>query len=93
MNRIFRSIWSEKHGAYVAAAENTKSRGKSASSVASVIVSCALISQGAVAQSNPNLVLPTGGVVQTGSASISTNGNTLQVVQDSQRSVIIAPAH
>ncbi|MDO8277235.1 MAG: filamentous hemagglutinin N-terminal domain-containing protein, partial [Burkholderiaceae bacterium] len=94
MNCIYRSIWNDKLGTYVAAAENTASRGKSASAgggrlgagagLALQALTAAMLlgfGQGAHA-------LPVGGVVAAGNAAISGGAGAMTVQQTSARAVI-----
>ena len=102
MNRIFRTLWSSSRQCWQAVPEHTKAAGKGSSKtsscshssggVASVILG--FMFTGSVgAQSPPSAkVLPTGGVVAQGVASISqtatANAAAMTVNQTSQRAVI-----
>ncbi|MFA5914975.1 MAG: filamentous hemagglutinin N-terminal domain-containing protein [Burkholderiales bacterium] len=98
MNRIYRSIWNDSTGTFVAASENAKSGGKRSSPGASA-------ASGAVAR-NARFALkglafslmlafgsniyaaPTGGAVSAGSASIASSTGTTTINQASQNVAI-----
>ena len=98
MNRIYRSIWNDSTGTFVAASENAKSGGRRSSPGASVAT-------GAVAR-NARFALkglafslmlafgsniyaaPTGGAVSAGSASIASSTGTTTINQASQNVAI-----
>lgn len=71
MNRIYRSIWSEALGAWVAVSEITRARGKRGCSVAGIALSLTLLGSGALADGSPVTVVPTGGKT---SVYLSANG-------------------
>ena len=89
MNRVHRKIWSARLGAFVAVAETAKGRGKVAGSATVGAVAMAIGGMaGAHAAGLAPGALPTGGQVSAGSAAISSSGNTLNVIQGSQRAAI-----
>ncbi|TAK75346.1 MAG: filamentous hemagglutinin N-terminal domain-containing protein [Aquabacterium sp.] len=89
MNRVHRKIWSARLGAFVAVAETAKGRGKVAGSATVGAVAMAIGAMaGAHAAGLAPGALPTGGQVSAGSAAISSSGNTLNVIQGSQRAAI-----
>ncbi|WP_303783196.1 filamentous hemagglutinin N-terminal domain-containing protein, partial [Azovibrio restrictus] len=80
MNRAYRLVWSDLHGAFVAVAEFARARGKRASS--------AVLAAGLIAVL-PGLSLaanlPEGGRIVAGSGSITQSGNTMTVSQSTDR--------
>lgn len=98
MNRIYRIVWNEAQGAWVAVTEIAKGRGPravlSARSLRRMGLA-ALAASGAAALAAPPTpaapaptTLPTGGQVVAGQAGISQSGATLTVQQASQRAAI-----
>ena len=89
MNRIYRNIWSSRLGCFVAVSEVAGARGKS-SGVSGALLASVLLSSGATAQATPAApdVLPTGGTVVAGQASITTHGAAMTVDQGSSRAAI-----
>ena len=93
MNHIYRSIWNDSTGTYVAAAETSKSGGKKASSstgsrqvgrwaLRSLAASlCMAYAAGAWA-------LPQGGVVTAGTASVTATPGKVTIVQGSQSAAL-----
>ncbi len=98
MNRIYRSIWNDKTGTFVAASENAKSHGKKSSPGATAVA-------GAVAGNSRFVLkglavslmlafgsnvhaLPTGGAVSAGSASIASGAGKTTISQSSQNVAI-----
>ena len=92
INRIYRLVWSDFLGAWMAVAENAKGRGKSSvGSTARLVALCAAIGIGmppAIAGPPAPTQLPTGGQVVAGSASISQSAATLNISQSSNRAAI-----
>ena len=94
MNCIYRSIWNEKSGTFVAAAENTSSAGKKTSSrkagaggealFALKVLSICL----AIGFCVTVYAAPVGGVVAAGSASIASAAGTTTITQTTQNTVI-----
>ncbi len=94
MNLIYRSIWNDKTGTFVAVSENARSAGKKAGScvnatghasgfaLKSLAVSL-MLSFGAT-----SYALPTGGVVAAGSAGIASTANTTTITQSTQNAAI-----
>jgi filamentous hemagglutinin family protein len=93
MNNIYRSIWNEASGTFVAVSEHASSAGKKSSSCTSasgggaafamtiLAVSLMLAGTGATAA-------PTGGVVTAGAASIDGKPGNMVITQSSQNAVI-----
>jgi filamentous hemagglutinin family protein len=98
MNRIFRSIWNDKTGTFVAVSENAKSGGNksspSAPAVAGAVPSNSRFALKALALSlmlafGSNVyALPTGGAVSAGSASIAGGAGKTTINQSSQNVAI-----
>lgn len=88
MNHIYRSIWNEKTGTFVAVSENTKTGGKSASSGAGVAAAGfalkALAASLLMAFGANVYALPADGVVVAGTASITAGPGSMTVNQSSQ---------
>lgn len=83
MNHIYRSIWNEALGAWVAVSELSRGRCKSSSDRRQLLVTGLLVC------TSPAWALPTGEQLMAGQASVSTpNANTLQINQASQKAVI-----
>ncbi|MEY3200572.1 MAG: hypothetical protein RIR70_122, partial [Pseudomonadota bacterium] len=74
LNRIFRLIWNETLGAWVAVAEHARGKGKRANRRLALLISASLC-----AANSPAMAGPTGGQVMSGNASITTPsaGNTV----------------
>ena len=89
MNRIHRTIWNVRLGAYVAVAEIAKGHSKASGCglVGGLVIAIAALG-GANAQTIASNTLPTGGQVTTGSVDYGVTGNTLNVNQTSQRAAI-----
>lgn len=98
MNRIYRSIWNEKTGTFVAASEYSSSRHKKSSPGASAVVGgaarnsrfalkgvtvCLMLAFG-----SNGYALPTGGAVSAGSANIASGADTTTISQSSQNVAI-----
>src|SRR6202142_2484820 len=94
MNRIYRSIWNDKTGTFVAASENTKSCGRRSSSGAGAVTMSARFALKGLALSlmlafGSNVYAgPTGGAVSAGSASITSGVGTTTINQSSQNVAI-----
>jgi filamentous hemagglutinin family protein len=83
MNHIYRSIWNEALGAWVAVSELSRGRCKSSSNRRKLLVTGLLVC------SSSAWALPTGEQLMAGQASVSTpNANTMQINQSSQKAVI-----
>ena len=86
MNRIYRLVWSEVRSAWVAVAETTKRRGKSARSrsisVGGAAAAALTLAFAPLTYAGP--AGPTGGQVVSGKGSISQSGNTTTIDQSSQ---------
>ncbi len=94
MNSIYRSIWNDKTGTFVAVSENAKSAGKKASSCTSAagagacfalngVTICLMMAFGANAYAGP-----AGGVVAAGGASISSSAGSTTINQSTQNAAI-----
>ena len=94
MNRIYRSIWNEKTGTFVAVSENANSAGKKASSCTTASGGSTRFALKAVAVSlmmafGGNIyALPVGGVVTAGGASISSGPGSMTVTQSTPNAAI-----
>lgn len=80
MNRSYRLVWNHLLDAWVAASENARGRGKSASGrklLAAVLLSSAGLAQTALAA-------PTGGQVSAGAGNIAQSATTTTITQQSQ---------
>jgi filamentous hemagglutinin family protein len=83
MNHIYRSLWNEALGAWIAVSEISKGQGKRSSNRRPLLAASLLLF------SSANHALPTGEQLIAGQASVSTpNANTLQINQASQNAVI-----
>jgi len=93
MNSIYRSIWNESTGTFVAVSENASSAGKKASSCTSAsgggavfamkMLAVSLMMAGASAYA-----APTGGVVSAGAASIGGTPGNMVITQSSQNAAL-----
>ena len=98
MNRIYRSIWNDRTGTFVAASENAKSSGKKSSTGAGTVApAVATRSRFALKGLALSLMLafganvyaaPTGGAVSAGSASIAGGAGKTTINQTSQNVAI-----
>ncbi len=92
MNRIYRLIWSEVLGAWVAVAENARGRGKGGGRRRLLAPAFAALGMGvglaAYAAPPAPTQLPSGGKVAAGTVLIGQNGATLTVKQASARGAI-----
>jgi filamentous hemagglutinin family protein len=93
MNHIYRSIWNEKTGTFVAVSENTKTGGKKASTVASVVAGAgfalkALAVSLMLAFGSHSYALPANGTVVAGSATITGSTSNMTINQSSQNAVL-----
>ncbi|OIQ95849.1 heme/hemopexin-binding protein precursor [mine drainage metagenome] len=94
MNRIYRSIWNDKTGTFVAASEHVKGAGKRSSSGTSPASgSLRFMLKGLAASlmlafGGQVFALPTGGVVSAGSAGIAGGTGAMTVNQSSQNVAI-----
>lgn len=83
MNHIYRSIWNEALGAWVAVSEISKGQGKRAVNRRKLLATSLLIC------TTPTWALPTGDQLVAGQATVSTpTANVLQIDQASQKAVI-----
>jgi len=94
MNRIYRSIWNDHTGTFVAASENVKSGGRKSSPVASALAPGMRFALNGLALAlmlafAPNLyAAPSGGAVAAGSASIAASAGKTTINQASQNVAI-----
>ncbi len=91
MNRIYRLVWSEVLGAWVAVAENAKGRGKRGGRRALLAPAFAALGMGfgaAYAAPPAPTQLPSGGQVAAGAVAIQQNGAAMSVNQASARGVV-----
>src|ERR1035437_5036493 len=100
MNRIYRSIWNDKTGSFVAASENAKSGGNKSSPGATVVAAAVAGKTRFVPKrlgGSLSLALafgsnvyagPTGGAVSAGSASIAGGAGKTTISQSSQNVAI-----
>ncbi|MEY8875628.1 MAG: filamentous hemagglutinin N-terminal domain-containing protein, partial [Leptothrix sp. (in: b-proteobacteria)] len=96
MNRIFRTVWNEVLGTWVAVQETARGRGKrsvrSTAALAPMLAALAMVSPSQAAppgQPPAANTLPTGGVVKAGQAAINAGaGAVLNIDQGSQRAAI-----
>ena len=95
MNHIYRSIWNEKTGAYVAVSENTSSAGKASSSVRGSTASAAMFALKTLSVSlmmalGANVhALPPAGSVTAGGATINNSKPGSMVINQSTQNVAI----
>lgn len=83
MNHIYRSVWNEALGTWVAVSEITKGQGKRAANRRKLLATSLLIC------STPTWALPTGDQLVAGQATVSTtNAGQMQINQASQKAVI-----
>lgn len=85
MNKTHRIVWSESRQSYIVAHEKSAFGGRSGATLALSVA--LLLSMPAHAAPGAN-ELPTGGNVVAGAATISTNGNRMDVLQTTQRTAI-----
>src|SRR5690606_27098928 len=92
LNRMYRLVWSEATGGFVAVAENTSARGKRASTrTASTLLISAVLTGGAWAAGPPEPAahaLPTGGQVAAGQVRIDQSGSRMDVHQGTSRAIV-----
>ena len=85
INRIYRLVFNAATGMYVAVAETARGRGKAGRSSAALLAAVAALgSSAAFAQG----VLPTGGVVASGAATISQTASAMTVNQSSNAAIL-----
>jgi filamentous hemagglutinin family protein len=99
MNHIYRSVWNEALGAWVAVSEISKGQGKrsanrrqqpaTANSVESERWAMPTLLTGLLLCSSPSWALPTGDQLVAGQATVSNpNANVMQIDQSSQKAVV-----
>ena len=94
MNRIYRSVWNDKTGTFVAVGENTRRQGKAISSGSGALVGSTGLALKALgvalllAFGGPVWALPSGGVVSAGGASIVSTPGSTTITQSSQNVAI-----
>ncbi len=90
-NRIFRLVWSQSRGTWVAVSEIGRRDGGRSSATRSarrLVALCVMVSGAATAAPPAPTQLPTGGNVAAGSAVIGQSAGRMDVTQTSQRAVI-----
>ena len=87
MNRIYRLVFNAATGMYVAVAETAKGRGKAGRS-ASAAMLAALTAMGGLSTAGAQNVLPTGGVVASGSAAITQTSSAMTINQSSNSAIL-----
>src|SRR5665647_1852495 len=94
MNRIYRLIWSNRTGTFVAVSENAKSTGKNSSSGATVgargtrLALTVLVIPVMMSLGTNAYALPAGGVVSAGGASISSGAGSTTITQSTPSAAI-----
>ncbi len=94
MNRIYRSIWNDKAGTFIAASENAKSGGRKSLPGVTAVARSARFPLKVLAVSlmlafgSNGYALPTGGAVSAGNASIAGGAGTMTINQSSQNVAI-----
>ncbi len=89
MNRIYRLVWSETQGTWVPVAELTSARGKRSRAGRAAIAGALLLTSGVALTAEPAVgMLPSGGHVVRGNASITQTNSQLDIHQSSERAVI-----
>ena len=91
-NRFYRLVWSNVNACWVAVAEGTRGRGKSARKrTAAAVLGGLLASTGALAAAPPEVAvhaLPKGVQVVAGQAQVATNGSAMTVNQASAQAIL-----
>ena len=87
MNRIYRLVFNAATGMYVAVAETARGRGKAGRS-ASAAMLAALTAMGGLSTAGAQNVLPTGGVVASGSAAITQTSSAMTINQSSNSAIL-----
>ncbi|HET9643581.1 MAG TPA: filamentous hemagglutinin N-terminal domain-containing protein, partial [Burkholderiaceae bacterium] len=90
INRIYRLVWNERTGTFVAVPEGTRGRGKRSSGVAGALLAAGLAASGLswAADPAPPNTLPQGGNVVSGQAALNAQGSRLDITQGSNRAAI-----
>ena len=88
LNRIYRLVWNEEQGAFVAVAENARGRGKRSARVGAALVLGVAAFGAAWAGGPAPGALPSGGTVVAGQATIAQQGSQMTVQQGSARAAI-----
>lgn len=88
LNRIYRLVWNESLGAFVAVAEHARGRGKRSARVGAVLAAALLGPGLALADGLAPGALPTGGRVVGGQATIGQQGSQMTVQQGSSRAAL-----
>ena len=90
LNHVYRIVWNATLGLWQVASEATRGRGKTGSSQQARKARRALVAASAMALASPVAwaLLPTGGVVVAGQASIQQAGNALNIVQGTDKAAI-----
>jgi filamentous hemagglutinin family protein len=95
-NRFYRLVWSHVHACWVAIAEGARGRGKRAARPLSATLAGALAAGSALAAAPglaglappPANALPGGAQVLAGQARVTTDGNTMTVLQGSDKAIL-----
>ena len=85
INRIYRLVFNAATGMYVAVAETARGRGKAGRSSAALLAAVAAMGSAGLAGAQ---VLPTGGVITSGAATISQSTSKLTVDQSSNAAIL-----
>lgn len=90
LNHVFRIVWNASKSAWQAVCESGKTHGKEKSSrrLRRLAAVAGFLSAGGLHAAPPPNELPTGGTVVAGSATITTNGARMDILQGTQRAVI-----
>ncbi len=89
LNRIYRLVWNESTGGYVAVAESARGRGKRGTVVAGALAAAlAALAPAALAAGPGAQALPQGGQVVSGQAALQESGSRLDITQGSPRAAI-----
>lgn len=85
MNHVYRLVWNAAIGAFVAVAENTNARGKRSARSAALLAALGVVAVADAAYAAPPL--PTGGQIVAGQGSITQNGSSMTIIQNSGKMV------
>ncbi|CAB3742342.1 YDG domain-containing protein [Paraburkholderia rhynchosiae] len=85
LNHVYRLVWNTAIGAFVAVAENTNARGKRSARSAALIAALGVLAVADAAYAAPPL--PTGGQIVAGQGSITQNGSSMTITQNSGKMV------
>ncbi|WP_027802738.1 YDG domain-containing protein [Paraburkholderia dilworthii] len=85
LNHVYRLVWNTTIGAFVAVAENTNARGKRSARSAALLAVLGVVAVADAAYAAPPL--PTGGHIVAGQGSITQNGSSMTITQNSGKMV------